>query len=401
MELYLANRKVANSMIAKVMVVTFYIFSVICGLNEMGFFVFNVHSMRIGYMIGSVFLLLPTFLNKSFGEDNKWLPYIYVVDSGLFVMMLAITVSYHAIIMYIFPIALTSFYFSKRLNRLAYFVTAIAIAVGQSGAHFLNPLPDLNFVSLNSLIWYDILPKEMCLVAIAVLYYLMTERTSVILHALKEDSRLFAAQHEEMIMGFATLVENRDESTGGHIKRTRAYTDLIVRGLRERGIYSEQISDEFAENIVKAAALHDIGKIKTPDAILQKPGKLTDEEFETMKLHAPEGRRIIKETFHESSDEKYMRMASDVAGYHHEKWNGRGYPTGKSGEDIPLSARIMAVADVFDAISEHRCYRAAMPMDKCFAIIEEGRGEHFDPQIVDVFMELREEVERIHGQLNS
>jgi len=207
--------------------------------------------------------------------------------------------------------------------------------------------------------------------------------------------------HEEMIMGFATLVENKDGSTGGHIKRTTMYVKLLAEELRRRGYYREILTKDYVKNLCLAAPMHDIGKISIPDMILQKPGKLTDEEFERMKQHAENGGKIIKETFAHLGNEQYTDVAYRVARYHHEKWNGKGYPMGLAGEEIPLSARIMAVADVFDAISEKRCYREAMPMDKCFTIIKEGSGKDFDPVIAEVFLNCRDKVEEIHRNFSS
>ena len=207
--------------------------------------------------------------------------------------------------------------------------------------------------------------------------------------------------HEEMIMGFATLVENKDGSTGGHIKRTTMYVKLLAEELRKKGYYKETLTKDYVKNLCLAAPMHDIGKISVPDIILKKPGKLTDEEFERMKLHAESGGNIIKETFAHLGNEQYSDVAYCVARYHHEKWNGKGYPTGLAGKDIPLSARIMAVADVFDAVSEKRCYRDAMPMDQCFAIIKEGSGRDFDPIIAEVFLECRDKVEEIHRNFSS
>lgn len=204
--------------------------------------------------------------------------------------------------------------------------------------------------------------------------------------------------HEEMVMGFATLVENKDGSTGGHIKRTSAYVKLLIKELQRRGLYKDILNKDYTNNIYKAAPMHDIGKIAIPDYILQKPGKLTDEEFEIMKQHASKGGEIIKETFGHLGNVGYSKMAYDVARYHHEKWNGRGYPEGLKENEIPLCARIMAVADVFDAVSEKRCYRDAMPLDKCFAIIEEGRGRDFDPLLVDCFLSIRDKVEKVHRE---
>lgn len=206
--------------------------------------------------------------------------------------------------------------------------------------------------------------------------------------------------HNEMIMGFATLVENRDDNTGGHIKRTSAYVNLILDEMKKRNMYRKELTKDYINTMIKAAPMHDIGKIGIPDAILQKPDKLTDDEFLKMKTHTVLGGEIIQETFgHLEENEEYSGLVYDVAMFHHEKWNGRGYPEGISGMHIPLCARIMAVADVFDAVSAKRCYRDAMPLDKCFEIIKAGIGTDFDPEIANLFIEARPKVEEIYNRL--
>lgn len=202
--------------------------------------------------------------------------------------------------------------------------------------------------------------------------------------------------HREMVMGFATLVENKDDNTGGHIRRTSAYALLIAKNLRKNEKYKPLITKDFLDNLEKSAPMHDIGKIGIPDAILQKPGKLEPDEFETMKKHPVIGGKIIRDTFGHLFNGEYENMAFQVAMYHHEKWNGKGYPSGLSGTEIPLCARIMAVADVFDAVSAKRCYRDAMPLWECYNIITKGRGEDFDPDIVDAFMMDKDKVEEIY-----
>ena len=208
--------------------------------------------------------------------------------------------------------------------------------------------------------------------------------------AMKELTRY----HDEMVMGFATLIETRDSSTGGHVKRTTQYVKLLAEELRRRGYYSDILTKDYLANLLKAAPMHDVGKIAVPDAILQKPGKLTPEEFERMKLHASRGGEIIQESFGRMGNDQFLEIASQIARYHHEKWNGKGYPEGLKRKEIPLCARIMAIADVFDAVSENRCYRAALPLDTCFEIIQEGSGQDFDPILAEVFLELRQEVQR-------
>ena len=215
------------------------------------------------------------------------------------------------------------------------------------------------------------------------------------------DIRESALYEHEMIMGFATLVEKRDDNTGGHIRRTSKYAELLAKELRRKGCYKKILTKDFIDNLKMAAPMHDIGKISVPDAILQKPGKLTDEEFSVMKLHAKDGGRIIKETLCKVDDDDYKTMAYNVATYHHEKWNGRGYPEGMKEHEIPLEARIMAIADVFDAVSEKRCYRDALPLEECFQIIKEGSGRDFEPMLVDAFLEIRDQIEDTHDKLSD
>lgn len=148
--------------------------------------------------------------------------------------------------------------------------------------------------------------------------------------------------------------------------------------------------------MIKAAPMHDLGKIAVDDAILRKPGKFTDEEYEIMKSHSAEGARIVESVLAQSDDEEFKRIAINVAHYHHEKWNGTGYPEKISGEDIPFEARIMALADVFDALVSKRCYKESFGYDKAFQIIEESLGSHFDPELGKVFIECREDLEKLY-----
>lgn len=203
---------------------------------------------------------------------------------------------------------------------------------------------------------------------------------------LMERSKRIGEIQENVIIGLANLIESRDGSTGKHVKNTQGYVELIVEELSGKGLFSDILDEEYMQNTCKAAPLHDIGKIKIPDSILQKPGRLTPEEFETMKKHTVYSTDVIKGIIGDVENEEYVRVASDIAMYHHERWDGTGYPAGLKGEEIPLCARIMAVADVFDALYEERCYKQPVrPMEKVLGILEEGKGTQFDPVIVEVF----------------
>lgn len=195
------------------------------------------------------------------------------------------------------------------------------------------------------------------------------------------------------IEGMAELVESRDGDTGTHIKNTAKYVEMIARYMATKDKYKDIMSEDYIALLKRFAPLHDVGKIMVSDTILLKPGKLNDEEFEKMKVHASEGGQIIDKILSGIENEEKVKVAKDIATYHHEKWNGTGYPYGKSGEDIPLCARIMAVADVFDALVAKRCYKEPMSIDEAYDIIVKDSGKHFDPDIVDAFICIRPQVE--------
>lgn len=203
------------------------------------------------------------------------------------------------------------------------------------------------------------------------------------------------------VSSFATLVENRDSSTGGHVKRTQNYVKVLLDEIKKHPSYSVFITKDFEENIFNAAPMHDIGKISTPDTILQKPGKLTDEEYAIMKEHAKKGGEIIRETFKDLEEPEFLQIAYDVARFHHEKWNGKGYPDGKKENQIPFAARIMAIADVFDAVSAKRCYRDALPLETCFKIIQDGSGTDFDPELVKCFFHAKDKIIKVYNESNQ
>lgn len=198
-----------------------------------------------------------------------------------------------------------------------------------------------------------------------------------------------------LIITMADMVENRDSDTGAHIQKTAEYVRIIVNGLKRKGYYAEKLTSKYMSDVVMSAPLHDVGKINISDAILNKPGKLSDEEYEIMKTHTTLGRNLLEKAISTISGENYLKEARNMAAYHHEKWDGSGYPEGLHGEVIPLSARIMAVADVFDALSSKRVYKPAFPLNQALEIISNGAGTEFDPKCVEVFMDSLDEVKRV------
>ena len=222
------------------------------------------------------------------------------------------------------------------------------------------------------------------------------EETGVYIASIQEQNNVISKMQNGLIMVLADMVESRDACTGDHVRKTAAYCRIILEQLRRDGYYPELLSDSYIDDVTFSAPLHDVGKIKIPDAILNKPGKLTDDEFEIMKTHTTAGKEVIDQAIEMvASDTTYLKEARNLAYYHHEKYNGQGYPTGLKGEEIPLSARVMAVADVFDALVSRRSYKEPFSFAKAIEILEEGSGSHFDPKIVTAFLKVKDEAYRI------
>ncbi len=198
---------------------------------------------------------------------------------------------------------------------------------------------------------------------------------------------------EMMVLGMASMVESRDLSTGGHIKRTSMVVKVFAKKLASQ---QDGLTPAFLDMVVRAAPMHDLGKIAVDDQILRKQAKFTDEEYEQMKKHSAEGAKIVRQILEGIEEPEFVQIAENVAHYHHEKWNGAGYPNGIAGEEIPIEARIMALADVFDALVSQRCYKEPFSYDRAFTIIRESIGSHFDPELGEVFLSCRPELEEMY-----
>ena len=230
------------------------------------------------------------------------------------------------------------------------------------------------------------------------LYNAITQTSEDSVHYIAESNqknRTIARMQENLILVLADMVESRDQFTGDHVKNTSEYALIIMDQLKREGIYTDQLTDEFVQNVYHSAPLHDIGKIRVSYTILNKPGKLTDDEFDRMKLHTLFGRDVIEKAKKASSDMSYLNEAENLSLFHHEKWNGKGYPNGLAGEEIPLAARIMAVADVFDALVSKRSYKEPFPFEKAMDIIREGAGSHFDPNVAAAFIHAEDRVREV------
>ncbi len=200
------------------------------------------------------------------------------------------------------------------------------------------------------------------------------------------------------ILGLAKLAEYRDEGTGTHLERIREYAKMIAEEMAKNPKYAGHITPEYIDDIYQSSILHDIGKVGIPDAVLLKPGRLSDEEFDVIKRHTNLGGDAIKAIEAQIEGKSFLALGKEIAYNHHEKWDGSGYPRGLNGEDIPLAARIIALADVYDALTTKRFYKEAYTHEKSRQIIIDLKATHFDPEVVDVFLALEDEFDRIRRE---
>ena len=216
-----------------------------------------------------------------------------------------------------------------------------------------------------------------------------------------EQVKAVTASQLATIFALAKLAETRDDDTGQHIDRVQTFARRLGEGMRELGLQAAQLTSTFIENLYQTASLHDIGKVGTPDAILCKPGKLTPEEFVEMRKHCELGARTLAAVLERHPDNQFLRMGVEVARSHHEWWDGTGYPDGLRGTTVPLSARIVALADFYDALTSKRCYRSPISHEVTCRMIQTGSGTHFDPDVATAFADLEGEFHRIRREMHD
>ena len=226
------------------------------------------------------------------------------------------------------------------------------------------------------------------------------DQPHVDIEALKQAQALVRAQ-ETVIFGLAKLSDSRDSDTGMHLERIAQFSSMLATGLRKRPDFRDRITPGFIQLIGISSALHDIGKVGVEDSILRKPGSLTADERSRMQRHAEIGADCLKEIERRLGPTNFLQMAREIVSSHHEWWNGQGYPHGLSGEQIPLSARIVAVADVYDALRSKRVYKEALPHEECVRVIAGAAATQFDPRIVEVFLQIEDRIGELADQFHA
>lgn len=399
--------------------------------NEIGLFEIPKIVMRPTVGISAVIFLVPICIfiihDKILKKENS------ILETNLFkviiltvayvgLTLMAITLSYHAVLLLVVPPIMAAQYRNKKTTLILLLVaTTLSVPLIIYGSFFFgyadrnllkeiltdDELTDLsirvemvkeNPKRMLELFTHHILPRWISIILIDVLVSGITQRNAEMIDKQKELSDQVTHEMERrtqmqnrVIEDLAAVIETRDVGTGEHVIRTKKYVGMIAREMQKYPKYKDILTEEYIKQIENSAPLHDVGKIAIRDAILLKPGKLTDEEFEEMKKHSAKGGEMINNIFSNLDDDEFFKTAFDIAVAHHEKWNGTGYPYGLKGEEIPLSARIMAIADVYDALTSKRVYKDSIPPEKAFDIIVEGRGTHFDPDIIDIVITIRDE----------
>ena len=425
--------KKANSFNIKCLVVLSALALVALILNEVDIFTIDKFNMRFAMIQLSVYGLIPVSIylvhDKILRRSNSILEYDYfkvfvLLFSYVSVMFFVVATSYHSTLLLAVPPLMASQYRNNKRLSLITFIASILLVIifyygsfifGEYDSNLLKPLTAAEANDFNKRIeiltpkrmlevfLHYVAPTSLCVAAIDFIGLSISKRTSEMLdiqidlsNKVNEEIIAKANMQNSVIEDLADVIESRDIETGEHIKRTKLYVTILVNKMKQDSHYKDVLDDKLCENIINAAPLHDIGKIVVSDLILCKPGKLTDDEFDKMKVHTTKGAEIISKILDDLEDEDFLHTAYDIALSHHEKWDGRGYPNGIKEEEIPLSARIMAIADVFDALVAERVYKKPMPVDDAINIIKNDAGTHFDPYIVNnIFVNVLDDFKKV------
>ncbi|RIA75747.1 HD domain-containing protein [Anaeroplasma bactoclasticum] len=425
-KLYLEAEKKANLFNIYFMGIMAIISIIAFILNEIGVFNLNKSIVRISLSCVIVFFLIPVLayligekaLKKNNILENKHFKWFIITSAFFSMLILCVALSFQAVLVLVFPTLMAAQYKNQKLMTIIIFIASMLIIIlsvygaylfGIYDANLLKPLTEeeasifenrVNILKTNRgwiILLHYVIPRMLIVAAIDYIGLAIAKRNTfmvneqIILSKQVQDEILARSSMQNgVIMHLADIIESRDLETGEHIKRTKEYVSILVNEMKKKDKYKDVLTDKVSEIIINAAPLHDIGKIAVSDLILCKKGKLTDEEFEKMKIHTVKGGEIIDNILNDLGDKEFLEVAYDIAISHHEKWNGLGYPYGLKEENIPLSGRIMAIADVYDALTSERCYKKAMPPLEAVDIILKDSGTHFDPSIVEVFNNVKD-----------
>lgn len=384
-----------NRIISHMLIIAFFVGPLMFLFRTLGVFEISYHQC----LVISIILFVQMVIQNSLVHTKvnpSFVKYFSLFAVGITVWAISTTRHAGVYITYALVPFLSCLYMDTGLTVLSNFLAYILMLLSQCfrAVEAMREYP-LEFDTFESFFLpystgYTI---EFILVFIVSFSIVSLFRKNIIRDSVKE--KTIITMQQNYITSFANIVESHEKFTGLHVKRTSIYAGLIANALLQKGKYKDILNEEYIDLLIKAASLHDIGKIAVRDEILMKQGKYTPDEYDQMKIHCQEGCRLIEENLRGVESDDFLNMAEDVALCHHERWDGKGYPNGLKGEQIPLSARIMAVADVTDALLSKRLYKDAFGFDESMKILAEGRGSQFESAIVDAALEIRDDIHEV------
>lgn len=400
----------SNLYVVRTMFIGTLVLILMCMMNELGFYHADLWTMRIATgMVCLLTLLMEVFVHIPFHQNMPATKYIIITGTFLITLCETSVLSFFSLPLLVYPLLSGTHYYSRRINAYAIFCTCLCSILSPWIGyrldtwdikyfvwvlHTINPnlltqdiidtaMAGTPMADTTGIFTFVALPNFFACIALGVLSY-----TVNISRRRRQETEVntILEMQDRMIYSMADIIENRDFDTGGHVKRTSELIRIMVSVIKEHPIKGyENLSDEFYNALIKGAPLHDLGKITISDVILCKPGRLTEEEFEKIKSHPVQSAKIIDQVLYRVGDDFLLETAKNIALYHHEKYNGSGYPDKLSGDSIPLEARLMAIADVFDALVSERCYKEPMSFKEAHDEIVNGMGSHFDPKLMECF----------------
>lgn len=295
-------------------------------------------------------------------------------------------------------VMLTSLYIERKVTLIMGLINYISMLFALFLRYFEAFGKTLPLVEIFQWFFPDALANTFTFIYVYLAAYYIANQFNKTINKSHNQSKQIYHMQNELILALSNILEANDKYTGGHIKRTSKYVKILAEKLKELGKYPEILTHEYVALLVSAAPLHDVGKITVPNTILTKAGKYTDEEYAIMKNHAKAGYELIKKELSNLENPQFIHIAGEMALYHHERWDGTGYPNGVKGEDIPLSGRIMAVADVLDALLSKRHYKEAFDLDSTFDIMLSLRGIQFEADLIDTLILLKDDIVKIMNE---
>lgn len=372
-------------------------------IEEMGFFYVPKTQFRIAIYIFLVMVALIQVFGRVSAFSGHTLTKFVIVILTFFSSLVMMTIlNFHAVLLLLLPIVIAFNYHSVKISRMTFVLTVLcgllwpllslyfktwdisffAFLIGEVNPDLVKNTSLADFMVVDNYRWQDVLLfVSLPQMGFAIVFGIMI-RISNMINKDKYEKQISRLNEscDTILSGLSNLVENRDVDTGNHIKNTSEVVKLIIDELSVVD-GKKIIDDDYADCVIRTASMHDLGKIVIPDAILNKPGRLTPEEFNHIKLHSEKGGEIVESVFSGLDDELLTKVGTNIAMYHHERYDGSGYPKGLKGEEIPIEARIMAIADVFDALVSKRCYKEPIPYEHAYFIIKDSMGKQFDPNL--------------------